>query len=105
MSDVVVTFPNRETIIKKLAQVDVIPYMAKNIHPKIAELAGEERSAHGIAFFFFLLITDYMAENDSPNYLGKGIGLLIPNYIDVLVDDVSVAQEAKQLYLQLESNI
>ena len=98
MPDKVVTLPKAGEIIDRLKTVDDDAYMAEKFYTMVANEAGRELVAQGVVLMFTLKIHDFVASGDYPPVIGTLLHLNVARYIDALVDDKEVAEEAKRFH-------
>ncbi|KKQ93177.1 MAG: hypothetical protein UT66_C0023G0001 [candidate division CPR2 bacterium GW2011_GWC1_39_9] len=99
--DKVITLPNREEMEKRLLAVDDNSRLAERFYPLLVKHAGQERVATGVVMMFTLAIHDYT--EGMPTMMAALLHWRIDKYIDALVDDKEVAEEAKQHFVEVRA--
>ena len=99
MTDKVFTLPDVQEIMKRLQSLDMgaNEYMAERFYPLIAQEAGRELVAQGIVMMLTLKIYDFTASGYPP-VMSNILHMYVPQFIDALVDDKEVAEEAKRFH-------
>ena len=96
MKEKVITLPDKDDMLKRLVMVDNDPHLVERFYPILLKNAGQKRVAQGITMMMILAIHDYA--DGMPPLTSALMVMYAPKYIDALVDDVDVAQEAKNLF-------
>lgn len=98
MNDKVITLPaSPEEIIQRLRKVQNDD-LANALYKRIAKKAGQELVADGVVNMFALNIHTTVTEDGyQPFFINLMLGF-IPAWIDALIDDKEVAEEAKRTY-------
>jgi len=99
MINKVVTLPNEQEIVDRLKKVDIGAngYMAERFYPLIAAEAGRELVAQGIIIMLTLKIYNFTHSGYPPAMEGV-LHMYVPQFVDALIDDPEVAEEAKRLH-------
>jgi len=99
MTNKVVTLPNAQEIKERLEKVDMggNDYMAERFYPLIAQDAGRELVAQGVIMMLTLKIHDFVLSG-YPSVMFGILHMYVPQLIDALVDDKTVAEEAKRFH-------
>ncbi|OGY24622.1 MAG: hypothetical protein A2Y57_01805 [Candidatus Woykebacteria bacterium RBG_13_40_7b] len=94
-----VTLPSAEEIMSRLKKLDMgaNDYMAERFYPLIAQEAGRKLVARGVVMVLALKIHDFMSIGYPPVMTGI-LHMYVPQFIDALVDDKDVAEEAKRFH-------
>lgn len=95
--DQVITLPDAEEIVARLKKAYNDSYMAERFYPLIAQEAGRELVAQGVVLMLSLKIHDFVASGYPPVMTGI-LHMYVPQFIDALVDDKDVAEEAKRFH-------
>lgn len=95
MSEKVITLPNRDEMLRRLIGVSDTMLQQERFYPLLLESAEGERSAQGVAAMLVLAIHDYV--EDLPPIMARLMYPLAPKFVEALVDDQEVAEEAKSL--------
>lgn len=95
-----VVLPKQEEILERLRQVDNDDCLVERFYPLIAEEAGCELVAEGVAMMLTLKVHDFAESYPPP--MGAFLSLYVPRFIDALVDDKEVAEDAKKWLKQVE---
>ncbi len=100
--DKVVTLPSAEEIMSRLMKMDMgaNDYMAERFYPLIAQEAGRELVAQGIVMMLALKIYDFVSSGYPP-VMSSILHLYVPQFIDALVDDKEIAEQAKQIHQEV----
>lgn len=93
MSGKVITLPNREDMLQRLLEVNDDSHAQERFYPILLQSAGQERVAQGIVMMLALAIHDYT--EGLPPMMVNLMYMQAPQFIDVLVDDTEVAEQAK----------
>ena len=88
-----ITLPNREEMLERLSKVCDIDHTRQKFFPKLLQHAGEEKVAQGVVMILALAIHDYT--DGMPPMMSSLLYMSAPQYIDALVTDPEVAEEAK----------
>ncbi len=97
--DKAVVLPSAQEIMQRLAKVDMgaNAYMAERFYPSIAKEGGRQLVASGIVLMLSLKVHDFVASGYPPMMEGI-MQMYVPKFIDVLVDDMEVAEEARRFH-------
>lgn len=93
MSEKTIVLPAREDMLRRLIAVRDIAHYRERFYPILLKDAGQRRVAAGVVMMFTLAIHDYT--QGMPPMVGNLVYMDVPEFIDALVDDKEVAQEAK----------
>ena len=93
MSDKVINLPNKDDMLERLKAVDAGSHVVEQFYPILLKNAGQERVAQGVVMMLVLAIHDYA--KGLPPMMSTLMMMNAPRYIDALVGDADVAQEAK----------
>jgi len=93
--DTVVVLPSPQEIMQRLIKVHDDD-RAREIYAKIAAQGGTEKVAKGIVLMFTLAIYDQVHSGMMANVMH----MLVPSWIEALVDDKDVAAEAKAFHAE-----
>jgi hypothetical protein len=88
-------FPGEEEIMKKLLAVHKHHYPERYFYPCFLEFADQKLSAEQIATVFFQKTQEF-TQNSRKGIFQLIINVLVPDYIDALVEDKEVSAEAKK---------
>lgn len=91
----IATLPNQEEMLEHLIKVDDDPHLRERFYPLLTKHAGEEKVAEGIVLMLELAIYDYT--EGMPSMMSALMRMKLPNFIDALVDDPDIAQQAKEV--------
>ena len=89
----IIKLPEREEMLKRLISVSDNDRMQERFYPILLKNAGEERVAMGVVMMFVLAIADYT--DGMPAALSAVLMMYVPSFVDALIDDKEVAQDAK----------
>lgn len=89
-------------IVRRLTAVCDEHNVVEKIYPTIAQHAGAELLPQGITVMFTLAAYDFGQEYPPP--MGTIIMKYVPRWIDALIDDKEVAEEAKKFLKQAEDD-
>lgn len=94
--------PDGEELLRRLQSVDVgvNDYMAQRFYPLFKNDAGRELESQEIVLLFAHHIAVFMLNGYSSS-MEALMYLNVPHWIDALVDDPSVAEQAKQFHDRL----
>lgn len=96
----VITLPSAEEIMKRLkgsgGRAD--EYMVEYLYPRIAKEGGRELVANGVVLMLTFKIYDFMQAGGYPPMLGNLLHMRVLAWIDALIDDKDVAEEAKRVH-------
>lgn len=92
--DQTIILPSSEEIVERLKQVLDDEYMAQKFYPLIAQYGGEQKVAMGVVMMLVLAIEDFM-QSGYPAAMRGILYMDVPRFIDALIDDKEVAEEAK----------
>lgn len=95
MDKKVIVLPQAEEMIKRLTTV-CDDDLAQRLYRNVAQRAGEEKVAGGVVMMFTLGIYD-VCQGYPPFMQGLMHGF-VPMWIDALIDDKDVANEAKAFH-------
>ena len=95
----VVILPNEEEMLKNLLEIDDNSHLQERFYPLLTRQAGQEKVAEGVVLMLSLAISDYT--QGMPSMLSSLMYMKLPNFIDALVDDPEVAQQAKDLFKEI----
>jgi hypothetical protein len=101
MNEKTITLPDREDMLKRLLGVCDMSHMEERFYPILLKNAGQERVASGVVMMLALAIHDYT--EGMPAMMSGLIYMEAPNFIDALVDDKEVAEQAKTFLQQVLS--
>ena len=96
-----ITLPNQEEMLERLRKVNTDPSLESRFFPFLLKEAGNEFNGMGIAMIFLGAVRDYIdevykGEKDMNSLEAQAmVANRVPQYIDALVDDSTVAAEAK----------
>src|SRR3989344_4313266 len=93
MSEKVITLPNREEILQRLLWVSDDSDMQERFYPILLKSAGQKRVAQGVVMMLALAIYDYV--EGMPPVVANLMYIQAPQFIEALVDDPKVAEQAK----------
>jgi hypothetical protein len=102
MNDKVITLPDREIMFQRLNKVDDNSHLQERFYPLLLKNAGEERVATGVVLMITLAIHDY-SEGMPPMIRGL-MFMKMEDYLQALIDDEDVLQEAIRFFQIVESN-
>lgn len=98
MSEKVITLPGAEEMLARLIKVSDIGHAQEQFYPLLLEHAGTEKVAEGVTMMLVLAICDYTA--GLPPMMAAVMFTMAPRFIDALVDDKEVAEQAKAMLQQ-----
>lgn len=96
-----ITLPNQEEMLERLRKVNTDPSLESRFFPSLLKEAGNEFDGTGIAMMFLGAVRDYIdeaykGEKDMTSIEAQAlVANRVPQYIDALVDDSTVAAKAK----------
>lgn len=93
MKEKVITLPAREEMLDRLKKVSDNSHMQERFYPILLKHAGEEKVAQGVVMMLALAIHDYV--EGMPPMMSNLMYMQAPQFIEALVDDKEVAQQAK----------
>lgn len=93
MSEKTVTLPEKEEMLRRLVEVNDEPHFKERFYPILLKSAGQERVAEGIVMMLSLAIHDYVV--GMPPIMANLMYMQAPRFIDALVSDPEVAEQAK----------
>lgn len=93
MSEKVITLPDRESMLERLLKVNDHSGMQEKFYPILLESAGQEYVAQGVVMMLALAIHDYV-EGMLP-VMSNLLYVQAPQFVEALVDDPEVAEQAK----------
>ena len=99
MSEKTIVLPNREEMLRRLMAVSSEPHYRDRLYPLLLRHAGEKRVVQGLVRTFALAVSEYASD-----LLPVRVRILykhVPGFIDALVDDKEMANEAKSLWPRL----
>lgn len=94
MQNTLVRFPNEQEMLRRLIGVRNIDHLKEHFYPKLAVQAGDELEASGIAILFITAHTEYV--ENAPQWLVREMHVLLPLFVDSIIDDREIAEEAKK---------
>lgn len=94
--DKVVKLPNREEMLKRLLKVSDESHFQERFYPILLQSAERELVAQGVVMMLTLAIHDYV--QGMPPMMAGIVHMYVPQFIDALVDDKQVAEEAKAFH-------
>lgn len=95
MNETVITLPSREEMIERLLKVSDVDHVQQKFYPHLLKNAGQERVPQGVVMMLVLAISDYTA--GMPAMMVNLMYMQAPKFIEALVVDAGVAEEAKAL--------
>src|SRR5688572_8191999 len=99
-----VTLPNDPIeIVNRLSDVSDETNLVNKMYAEIARNAGREFLPEGIVMMFTLAAWDF--EKQYPPPLGSFLMLLMPRWIDALIDDKEAAEAAKSILKDAEDAV
>lgn len=102
MNDKVITLPDREIMFQRLNKVDDNSHLQERFYPLLLKNAGEERVATGVVLMITLAIHDY--SEGMPPMIQSLMFMKMEDYLQALIDDEDVLQEAIRFFQIVESN-
>ena len=93
MSEKTIVLPTREDMLRRLIAVRDNSHYQERFYPILLKAAGQRRVAQGVVMMFTLAIHDYT--QGLPPMMANLVYMDVPEFIDALVDDKEVAEEAK----------
>lgn len=96
-----ITLPDQEEMLERLRKVNTDPSLESRFFPSLLKEAGNEFDGTGIAMMFLGAVRDYIdeaykGEKDMTSIEAQAlVANRVPQYIDALVDDSTVAAKAK----------
>lgn len=94
MNEKTITLPNRDEMLQRLLKVNDISHLQERFYPILLKSAGQERVAQGVVLMLMLAIHDYI--KGMPKVMEGVMCMQAPQFIDALVEDHEVAEQAKQ---------
>ncbi len=91
MNEKAITLPNREEMLARLLKIDDDQHL-QGFYQILLDKAGQERTASGIVLMLTLAISAYAKGMSS---MPSVMYMLAPDFIDALVSDPEMAEEAK----------
>ena len=95
MTEAITTLPSANEILQRLAAVDDNPYTTKYLHPLIAVEGGKKLAGTGVVIMLVNKLHD-LTGADCPQAVTQQVFQILPSYIDVLIDQQNVVDEAKR---------
>ncbi|OGJ01311.1 hypothetical protein A3I95_02330 [Candidatus Nomurabacteria bacterium RIFCSPLOWO2_02_FULL_44_12] len=80
-------------MLKRLLSVSNEPHFQERFYPILLESAGGELRAPGVVVMFALAIHDYT--EGMPPMIEQSVYMMVPRFVDALIDDKEVAKQAK----------
>lgn len=96
MEKKVIQLPNREEMLRRLLKVCDESHFQEKFYPILLERAGQTIVAQGIVIWFTLAIHDY--SEGMPKIISNLVYAFVPRFIETLIDDLEVAEEAKSIF-------
>jgi hypothetical protein len=99
-----IKLPSASEIMERLSRVDNDPFMTNRFYSSIASEAGRKLVARELVKMLTQKIQDFASSVSSGSYSLVLVYLLlmkVPSYIDALVDDQEVADEAKRFHQEV----
>jgi hypothetical protein len=96
MKDKVITLPQRSEMYKRLVAVMEETHVVEQFYPLLLKHAGTQKVAKGVVIAILLGIDDYT--RDLPPYAQRILLKEVPAFVDAMVDDKGVAEDAKKYY-------
>jgi len=96
VDDKIIVLPNKEKMFKRLLKVSDDDSLQKRFYPLLLQLAGSELVVESFVTMLRFIIDDY-----TKNLSLRAYSLLYgqaDHFIDVLVDDAEMAQQAKDFF-------
>ena len=88
----VITLPDRDEMLQRLLKVNDDRHVQERFYPILLESAGQERTARGVVLMLTLAIHDYV---EGMPVMSDHMHMLVPRFIEALVDDKEVAEQAE----------
>lgn len=95
-----ITLPGQETMRARLLQVDDNSHLQERFYPKLLANAGQERKPEGVVLMIVLAISDYT--KGMPPFMANIMTLRAEEFIDALIMDEKMAEQAKEIYRQTQ---
>lgn len=96
MNDKVITLPNHEEMLGRLLKISDETHLKEGLYPILLESAGQTRVAGGVVITLALAIHDYT--EGLPPAMANLLYKQVPDFIDALIDDKEVAEQAKKFF-------
>jgi len=93
MNEKTIVLPDRKEMLKRLVAVSDESHFQERFYPILAQSAGRELVASGVVMMLTLAIHDYT--KGMPPMMAGLVHMYVPQFIDALVDDKEVAEQAK----------
>ncbi|MEK7159761.1 MAG: hypothetical protein AAB766_04655 [Patescibacteria group bacterium] len=88
--------PDRETMLERLLKVNDDVYYREGFYPLLLKHAGERKVAPGVVLLLTLAIHDFT--EGMPRVMVSLLHAQMPEFIDALIIDPKLAQDAKDFY-------
>ena len=93
-----ITLPDHDEMLRRLVSARDNPHYQERFYPLLLQNAGQEKVSMGVVMMFTLAIHDY--GQGMPPMVTNLVMRDVPDFIDALIDDKTVAQEAKDFLEQ-----
>jgi len=97
-SEVTTVLPDRDEMLSRLLEVSDEKFLQKYFYPELLKIAGNDISPSYLVLRFIIEIHD--CTKDIHKNAGTPLILLIPVFIDALIDDKCFAEEAKSYLMK-----
>ena len=91
-----VKMPDGDEMFRRLQSVDKWPTLMNNCYPVMLQAAGQSLNSHGVVLMLLSGISELDGKVDKR--VSAPLYNMIPQFIDVLVDDDNIREEAKQYW-------
>jgi hypothetical protein len=96
-----IILPESEEMLERLMKVNDNPHAKEQLYPILMKEAGSRLVAQGVVMILTLAIADY-AKGVLP-IVARRINLQFSDFIDALITDPEVAEEAKEFHKMMIS--
>lgn len=105
MDQKVIVLPEAEDMLRRLREVYDDPEIERGLYPRFVQYSGDEVCIPGtIARMFIWSIVDYVWDNDYPDVMIGLVNTLVPAWIDAVVDDRAMAEQAKAVHKEFKAD-
>ena len=92
----VFTLPNKDEMLTRLQTIADNSHIQQGLYPLLLTQAGRKKMPIGVVMMLTLAIRDYTQAQKLPPMMAKLLLEQVPEFIDALIPDQKMAEEAKK---------
>lgn len=93
MTEEMISLPGSDEMLRRLVAFDGTEHLVKGFYPRLLRSAGRTLTPDGVARMLLLAIYDYTRNLELAAM--AMLNLMVPSFIEALVDDATLAGEVK----------